>query len=60
MKTILLLAISFMLIGCANFKNHEIKFGKACFNKADGTVSWSYVWIKDKQTTFDKCPDVKR
>ena len=55
MKTIILIALSFLLMSCAGFKDREIKFGKACFNKSDGTVSWSYVWIKDKNIKLDKC-----
>lgn len=55
MRTIILIALSFLLVSCAGFKDREIKFGKACFNKSDGTVSWSYVWIKDKNIKLDKC-----
>ena len=60
MRFIFIIILALTLTSCAGFKNHEIKFGKACFEKPNGTITWSYVWIKDKKTTFDKCPDVKR
>ena len=54
MRLILIISI-LTLTSCAGFKDREIKFGKACFNKLDGSVSWSYVWIKDKNIKLDKC-----
>lgn len=47
MKTIIIIAISILLVGCAIPSNPKMSFGKKC-HVADDNVTYSYVWLYDE------------
>ena len=48
MKTIIIIAISLLLAGCAVPSNPKLSFGKKC-HMDDGYITYSYVWLYDKK-----------
>lgn len=48
MKSMIILLASFLLFGACSIKEPRVAFGKKCAVKGD-TVTYSYVWIYDKQ-----------
>ena len=48
MKTIIIIAISLLLAGCAVPSNPKMSFGKKC-HVVDGYITYSYVWVYDKK-----------
>lgn len=49
MKNIGIILIALLLVGCSVPKNPKVSFGKKCMVK-DESVSYSYVWLYDKNT----------
>ena len=50
MKHIMTMLLAFLLVSaCSIPKNPEVSFGKKCMVK-DESVSYSYVWLYDKNT----------
>jgi len=52
MKTIITLAISLLLTGCAIPSNPKVSFGKKC-HVVDQNITYSYVWLFDKKTRLE-------
>ncbi len=52
MKTIIILAISLLLTGCAIPSNPKVSFGKKC-HVVDQNITYSYVWLFDKKTGLE-------
>tara|TARA_B100000900_G_C20598440_1_gene724445 strand:- start:946 stop:1140 length:195 start_codon:yes stop_codon:yes gene_type:complete len=52
MKTIITLAISLLLVGCAIPSNPKVSFGKKC-HVVDENITYSYVWLFDKKTGLE-------
>ncbi len=52
MKTIIILAISLLLTGCAIPSNPKVSFGKKC-HVVDQNITYSYVWLFDKKTRLE-------
>ena len=49
MKNIGIILTALLLVGCSVPKNPKVSFGKKCMVK-DESVSYSYVWLYDKNT----------
>ncbi len=49
MKTLTVLALSLLLVGCAVPTNPKLSFGKKC-HVSDTDITYSYVWLFDKET----------
>ena len=50
MKTIMTMLLAFLLVSaCSIPKNPKVSYGKKCMVK-DESVSYSYVWLYDKNT----------
>ena len=49
MKTIMTMLLAFLLVSACNSKKSKSFFGKKCMVK-DESVSYSYVWLYDKNT----------
>ena len=62
MKTIIIIAISLLLAGCAVPSNPKMSFGKKC-HVVDGYITYSYVWVYDKtlakKPTAEQCEQIK-
>jgi hypothetical protein len=52
MKTIITIAISLLLVGCAVPSNPSVSFGKKC-HVNDDNITYSYVWLYDKNQGLD-------
>ncbi len=52
MKTIIIIAISFLLAGCTIPSNPKMSFGKKCY-VVDNNITYSYVWLYDKNTGLE-------
>ena len=48
MKTTIIIALSFLLAGCAIPSNPKLSFGKKC-HVVDDNITYSYVWLFDKK-----------
>ena len=56
MKTIIILAISFLLVGCAIPSNPKLSFGKKCHVTGEN-ITYSYIWLFDKKTGLEATED---
>ena len=52
MKSIIILAITLLLTGCAIPSNPKLSFGKKCHVVGDD-ITYSYVWLFDKKTGLE-------
>jgi hypothetical protein len=48
MKTTIIIALSFLLAGCAVPSNPKLSFGKKC-HVTDDNITYSYVWLFDEK-----------
>jgi len=49
MKNIAIITLAFLFFSACSVSNPKVSFGKKCVVK-DDSVSYSYVWIYDKNT----------
>ena len=49
MKNIAIITLAFLLLSACSVSNPKVSLGKKCVVK-DDSVSYSYVWIYDKNT----------